>query len=132
MKKKRQKAIRAELRKESITFDGWLKYEVTIQNEDGTLETVPAYGRDLQDALSRVVHDKKVEKIAPKIKKIHPGFWAFLWFSALASTTYTVLKHSEKLGDYTGLIYLGTVGILTAFSLIILKWFNLKNNSTPY
>jgi len=132
MKKQRQKAIRAELRKESKTFDGWLKYEVTIKKEDGTLETIPAYGKDLQDALSRVVHDKKVEKIAPKIKKIHPGFWVFLWFSAIAYTTFVTAEHSDKLGDYTGLVYLAIVGILTAFSLAVIKWFNLKNNSTPY
>ena len=67
----KRKAIHAELRKESKTFEGWLKYEVTIQEEDGKTSKVPAYGKDLQDALSRVVHDEKVEKL--------PGWSAGCW-----------------------------------------------------
>ena len=62
--KRKAKAIHAELRKESKSFDGWLKYEVTIEYPNGKTEQVPAYGKDLQDALSRVAHDKKVEKLA--------------------------------------------------------------------
>ena len=61
--KRRAKAIHAELRKGSIAFDGWLKYEVTIEHPNGKQEKVPAYGKDLQDALSRVAHDKKVEQL---------------------------------------------------------------------
>ena len=59
----RRRAVHAELRKESATFNGWLKYEVTIQEEDGSIDKVPAYGKDLQDALGRVVHDEKVLRI---------------------------------------------------------------------
>ena len=55
--KRKAKAIHAELRKESKSFDGWLKYEITIQYPNGKTEQVPAYGKDLQDALSRVAHD---------------------------------------------------------------------------
>ena len=79
----KRKAIHAQLRKESKTFDGWLKYEVTIQNPDGTTEKVPAYGKDLQDALSRVVHDEKVEKINRKVKVIPWWGWAIAWFGYL-------------------------------------------------
>ena len=59
----KRKAVQAELRKESKTFKGWLKYEVTIQNVNGSTEVVPAYGKDLQDALSRVAHDEKIIKL---------------------------------------------------------------------
>ena len=79
----KRKAIHAQLRKESKTFEGWLKYEVTIQNPDGTTEKVPAYGKDLQDALSRVVHDEKVEKINQKVRTIPLWAWATAWFGYL-------------------------------------------------
>jgi len=79
----KRKAIHAQLRKESETFEGWLKYEVTIQNPDGTIEKVPAYGKDLQDALSRVVHDEKVEKINEKVRVIPIWAWAAAWFGYL-------------------------------------------------
>ena len=59
----KQKVIDVKYRKESKTFPEWMKYEVTLLNEDGTTNKIPAYGKDLQDALSRVVHDSKVEKI---------------------------------------------------------------------
>ena len=79
----KRKAIHAELRKESQSFDGWLKYEITIQNKDGSVEKVPAYGRDLQDALSRVVHDEKVEKIQKKVRFVPWWGWAATWFGYL-------------------------------------------------
>ena len=132
MKKGRKRAIHAELRKESKTFEGWLKYEVTIQNEDGKIEKIPAYGKDLQDALSRVVHDEKVEKLMPKINKIHPGVWAFIWFTLLGYTTTVLSQHSEELGDFVGLVYLGSIGILTTLTLALVNWFNLKNIAKPY
>jgi len=59
----KRKAIRAELRKESQNFPGYFKYELDIQEEDGTItEGVPAYGKDLQDALQRTVKHDKIEK----------------------------------------------------------------------
>ena len=70
MKKQKAKVLNATLRKESETFNGYFKYEVEIENEDLSTEKVPAYGKDLQDALSRVVHDRRVEKILPVVKKI--------------------------------------------------------------
>ncbi len=54
----KQKVINATYRKDSNTFPDWLKYEFELLNEDGTTTKIPAYGKDLQDALSRVVHDK--------------------------------------------------------------------------
>ena len=132
MKKPKKRAVHAELRRESKTFEGWLKYEITIQNEDGSLETIPAYGKDLQDALSRVVHDQKLQKVAPKVNKVHPGIWAFIWFSILAYITVLITNNSDELGHFVGLIYLGAMGVLTASTLAIINWFNLKNISRPY
>lgn len=87
----KQKVIDVKYRKESKTFPDWLKYEVTILNEDGTTKKIPAYGKDLQDALSRVVHDQRVQKME-KTASIFPWWgWAVLWFAyigGVAAVTY--------------------------------------------
>ena len=75
----KKKAIKVEYREDSQSFPQYLKYEITILNPDLTVETVPAYGRDLQDALSRVVHDEKVEKIASKVERFPAIFWIVMW-----------------------------------------------------
>lgn len=80
----RKKAIKVEYRKDSESFPEWLKYEVTVLNEDGTTEKVPAYGKDLQDALSRVVHDERVDKIQKKSESIPFWIWGLLYFSYMS------------------------------------------------
>lgn len=84
----KRKAIHAEYRKSSESFPDWLKYEVTILNEDGTTEKIPAYGRDLQDALSRVVHDYKVEKVSKTTQRVPWWGWAAAWFGYLGFISF--------------------------------------------
>ena len=129
MKKKNKKvAIHAELRKESQTFDGWLKYEVTIKNEDGTLEKVPAYGKDLQDALSRVVHDFRVKVLEEKvIKKVPETGWAVAWFMGLGLITSLILHNVTY--NYTGYFIIGSIVLYTLTTISIFNWFTLKNKN---
>jgi hypothetical protein len=84
----KRKAIHAEYRKSSESFPDWLKYEITILNENGTTEKVPAYGKDLQDALSRVVHDERVEKLTKKTKVIPWWAWVTSWFGYLGFISF--------------------------------------------
>lgn len=65
------KVIKVDYRKESESFPDWMKYEITLLNQDGSEELIPAYGKDLQHALSRVVKSRKVEKV----KKIPQEVW---------------------------------------------------------
>ena len=122
--KRKAKAIHAELRKESKTFDGWLKYEITIQYPNGSKEQVPAYGKDLQDALSRVAHDKKVEKLT----KTKLPIITVLCIATLIATSFTVIGFNiERLGDSAGPIIVATVAILATFTLSIANWFSIRN-----
>lgn len=111
----KKKAIHAEYRKTSESFPDWLKYEITILNEDGSTEKVPAYGKDLQDALSRVVHDEKVEKLAQKTNFIPWWGWVILWFSYLGTISYLwqVSGNTDILG----------IGMLSVMSLIVVLMF---------
>ena len=54
--KTRRKAIDCTLIRESKDHPGYFKYQVTIQELDGTTHVVPAYGKDMEDALERCGH----------------------------------------------------------------------------
>ena len=121
----KQKVISVEYRKDSNTFPDWMKYEVTILNEDGTTQKIPAYGKDLQDALSRVVHDKKVEKIEKKAKRIPDLVWAVLWFGYIFGWTMMTLQVSSN--EYKGLIFVAGIALITSLTIRLKVWFRLRN-----
>ena len=64
--KSRRKAIDCTLIRESKDHPGYFKYKVTIKEIDGTIHVVPAYGKDMEDALERLVWTERVDKITSK------------------------------------------------------------------
>lgn len=127
MKKKNKIAVHAELRKESESFNGWFKYEVTIKDVNGGTQVVPAYGKDLQDALSRVVHDEKVIKYRFVFNRVPSLVWIVGWFTVLGGMVWYTTTHRDTLGDTAGLIFLGTITLLTTVTLSVGNWFKLRN-----
>lgn len=115
----RQKVVDVKYRKNSTSFPEWMKYEITLLNEDGSVETQPAYGKDLQDALSRVVHDNKVEKLHNKVSKLPLWSWVLMWFVyAGALATYTSLSINNGWVFYVGMILpIITVTLLNRWSI---------------
>ena len=127
MKKQKAKVLNATLRKESETFNGYFKYEVEIENEDLTTEKVPAYGKDLQDALSRVVHDRRAEKLLPVVKKIPEIVWVIAWFITFTGIVTYTTTHMELFGEYIGLVYLGVLSLTVSLWLAINNFFTIRN-----
>jgi len=64
--KMRRKAIDCKMIGPSSSSPGYFKYEVTIEEESGKIHKEPAYGLDMQDAISRLVWTERVEKVNPK------------------------------------------------------------------
>jgi len=122
----KRKAIQAELRKESKTFNGWLKYEVTIQNEDGSVEKVPAYGKDLQDALSRVVHDEKVVKLEKKTKRIPDLVWVVLWFGYILGLANFAMSMWAS-NTIKSVVFISGLTFVTGLVLLAKNWFRQRN-----
>ena len=60
--KQRRKAIEGKLIGESKTSPGYFKYQFTILEVDGTTHEMPAYGKDMEDALERLVWVERTEK----------------------------------------------------------------------
>ena len=63
----KRKAIDCKLVRSSTSNPGYFKYEVTIQEKDGTTHVQPAYGKDMQDAISRLVWTERGEKVVNTI-----------------------------------------------------------------
>ena len=122
----KRKVLNVTYRKDSRTFDDWMKYEIEILNEDGSIEKIPAYGKDLQDALSRVVHDAKVEKIEKKAKRIPDIVWIVLWFGYILGWTMLTYEVSPY-GKFNGMYFILGIGLITSFTLRAQAWFRKRN-----
>lgn len=117
----KQKVIDVHYRKDSDAFPDWMKYEITLLNEDGTEEKIPAYGRDLQDSLSRVVHDKKVEAVEKKVEKAPSWIWLSVWISYMGAVAAMAVEYSSPLILSIGLLIAAGAGIYIQW------WFRTRN-----
>jgi hypothetical protein len=75
--KSRRKAISAELVRESKDNPGYFRYNIEIEEVDGKRHIVPAYGKDMQDAISRLVWN---ERVHTKLTSVIIGFVIFIPF----------------------------------------------------
>lgn len=91
--KSRRKATKAELIRESKDHPGYFKYKVTIEEVDGTVHDVPAYGKDMQDAIERLVWSERIEKVTNK-KGIMPMFAVLLLALVAVSGMIGVVKNN--------------------------------------
>jgi len=117
----KRKAIDVKYRKTSESFPQYLKYEVTVLNEDGTTEVIPAYGKDLQDALSRVEHDERVKKITNKTRKVSLYSWVGAWFGYLGALSLWFEKNGNPL------ILIVGIGFAAAVFIFVSKFLEKKN-----
>ena len=63
MNKQTRKALDCKIIGQNDIDSKYFKYEVTIQEADGSVYKVPAFGRDMQDALSRLVWNERTEAV---------------------------------------------------------------------
>jgi len=122
----KQKVTNVSYRKDSTHFPEWMKYDIEILNEDGTVENIPAYGKDLQDALSRVVHDKKIVKLEKKTKRVPDLVWVVVWFGYMFG--WTMLTYEVSPYDkFDGLFFISGIALITGITLWAKSWFRKRN-----
>ena len=80
----KRRAIDCKLIKKSKSNPGYLKYQVTIAEKDGTIHKQPAYGKDMQDALSRLINTERTLKIEKKLEKSPLLFFIF-WMALMVT-----------------------------------------------
>ena len=64
----RRRALECKFVEKSKSSPGYLKYLVTIGEKDGTKHTQPVYGKDMQDALSRLINKERTIKVERKLE----------------------------------------------------------------
>ena len=83
-KYKRRKAIECKIVELSKSNPGYCKYDITIQEVDGTIHTQPAYGKDMQDALSRLINTERTVKLEKKIDN-NSFIFFLIWMGVMAA-----------------------------------------------
>ena len=114
----RRRAMKCVLLEKSTKHDGYCKYMVTIGEKDGTIHKQPAYGTDMQDALSRLINTERTVKIEKKMEK-NPLIFFLIWMLVMA---VPVLWHGEL--AYTPWFILYMFGTFTAMFLFAGLWQN--------
>ena len=64
----RRRAIDCKILKKSTTHKNYYKYEITVAETDGTKTTHPVYGKDMQNALKRLMNQEKTVRVERKLE----------------------------------------------------------------
>ena len=117
---KKRRAIKCEFVEKSKTSPGYLKYEVTICEKDGTIHKEPAYGVDMQSAIARLVNQERTVQIEKKVYQ-NPFIVAIAWIAIMA---WPVIITGANAGASFVLLSFG--GIFLVMLLGVL-WYNYIN-----
>ena len=115
-KYERRRAIDCKLLKKSATHKGYCKYQITIAELDGTVHKEVAYGKDMQDALSRLINTERTIKVERKLER-NPLLFFLAWMALMA---VPVLWHGDM--TYTPWFILYMFGSFTALFLFAGLW----------
>jgi len=116
----RRRAIKCKFIEKSKSSPGYLKYEVTICEKDGTKHKQPAYGIDMQSAISRLVNQERTVKVEKKI--YNNPFAVFLLWVVLMCWPILVGVASDS--GHMLLYSFGGIAVLTVLGGL---WFNYIN-----
>jgi len=115
----RRKAVDCKLLKKSETHKGYYKYMITIQERDGTIHDQPAYGKDMQGALSRLINTELTNKVEKKLET-STGYVFLVWI--------LIMGVPVVFGDAESPFFLayvfGSVGVLLGLAC---WWYNYIN-----
>ena len=78
----RRRAIDCQIVEKSKANPGYCKYMITISEKDGTVHKQPAYGKDMQDALSRLINTERTVKIEKKVMN-NPFVFFLVWLAVM-------------------------------------------------
>lgn len=112
--KPRRMAVRAEWQRDSESAPGFNKYFITIRELDGTENKVPAYGRDMQDALSRLVKTERSERLVETTERIPDYVYILLILGTLG-----VGATLSTTADNPAYFVAGAVSLVVLFGLLL-------------
>lgn len=116
--KMRRKAIDCKMIGPSSSSPGYFKYEVTIEEESGKIHKEPAYGLDMQDAISRLVWTERVEKVNPKANII---IIICAWLTSIIVPSIIATKTENPIWILVAFVL---ASLLTFLTVQVEKYFN--------
>ena len=116
----RRRALECLLVEKSKNNPGYLKYMVTIGEKDGTKHTQPVYGKDMQDALSRLINIERTVKVERKLET-NTGLIFLTWLVVMG--TPAILSESNN----TPWMLAYTFGGIMLLVTVTLLWYNYIN-----
>jgi hypothetical protein len=108
----KRKAIDCKLIESSKTSPGYHKYQITILEKDGIETTQPAYGKDMQDAISRLIWNEriyKVSKVSKKTKVETPILFGIVFLGIIGPAIWSVMLDTPLI-SVAGLSIIALVG----------------------
>ena len=112
----RRRAIDCKIVERSKNNPGYCKYMITIAELDGTIHKQPAYGKDMQDALSRLMNKELTVKVERKLET-NTGLIFLAWLIMMGSPAFFVDHHTPWF-----LLY--TFGSLILLMIVATWWYN--------
>jgi hypothetical protein len=107
---------------ESKTSPGFYKFEIKIQEKDGSISHQPAYGRDMQEAISRLVWNERVVNITTK-KPFTIGM-IIAWIMTIIIPSFISSRTDSPIWILSSIGF----SILIGFLIIILERYFYKAN----
>jgi hypothetical protein len=108
----KRKAIDCKLIEASKTSPGYFKYEVTIEDIEGDTVKQPAYGKDMQDAISRLIWNERIDKVSKVSKKTKvetPILFGIVFLGIIGPAIWSVMLDTPLI-SVAGLSIIALVG----------------------
>ena len=117
-KYEKRRAIDCKIVEKSKSNPGYLKYMITIAEKDGTIHKQPAYGKDMQDALSRLINKERTLKIEKKLINTNPFIFFLIWCAIMGWPAFLMEQHD------TPRFLLISFGFIVGLTLLGSWWWN--------
>ena len=113
----RRRAIDCKLIERSKSNPGYCKYMITIAELDGTIHKQPAYGKDMQGALARLMNTELTVKVERKLET-NTGLIFMAWLFIMG--TPAIFFGAQDTPWYLAYTFGGIIFIMTLSVL----WYN--------
>ena len=110
----RRRAIDCKIVEKSKSNPGYYKYMVSVAEKDGTITDHPVYGKDMQNALKRLMNQEKTKWFE---RKLTAGWVFALWLLIMGGPTTMT---NGEVNPYALLYSFGTIAILFGMA----AWWN--------
>tara|TARA_R110000803_G_scaffold72819_1_gene136551 strand:+ start:172 stop:561 length:390 start_codon:yes stop_codon:yes gene_type:complete len=117
----KRRALFCKLIGKSDSHQGYYKYLVTVGEKDGEITRHPVYGKDMQDAINRLIKKELTLKVE---KKLETGWVFFAWLLAMSWPALIYGVNGIEGNMWWITLSLGSVFVMT---MVAVWWYSYVN-----